>query len=303
MAEAGFFSAISNAFLKSEASESSVSNKGLQNMAILESSGSPTGISNPRDIVIEKNALISETTPTGDVLGEVKPEADQISVYEVREGDTLSSIAQMFNVSANTIRWANDISGPIKKGQVLTILPVSGIRYTAKKGDTVASIAKAYKSDPEEIKQFNDIKGSLSSGQIVIIPDGEAPGSFHATLAKKPSSSAGYFSRPVKGGTRTQGIHGHNGVDIAARIGTPIYAAAAGEVIISRVGGYNGGYGNYIVVKHGNGMQTLYAHLDEVQISAGTSVSKGDQIGTMGNTGKSTGVHLHFEVRGGTNPF
>jgi murein DD-endopeptidase MepM/ murein hydrolase activator NlpD len=109
--------------------------------------------------------------------------------------------------------------------------------------------------------------------------------------------------RPVASGIRTQGIHGHNGVDLASSVGTPIYAAATGNVIISRVGGWNGGYGNYIVISHSNGTQTLYGHLNSISVNSGDNVVKGQFIGTMGNTGKSTGPHLHFEIRGARNPF
>ncbi len=276
--------------------------KGLNNLQTLEPQTSPfTGKGGP-DIVVEDDALVSETTPSGDILDVYEPEADSISIYEVRKGDTLSNIAKMFGVSVNTIRWANDIS-TLREGQILTILPVSGIKYTVKKGDTVASIAKTYKADASEITKFNDITGALAVGTVIIIPDAEI------STNSKPKGNlgvniAGYFTKPVRGGVRTQGIHGHNGVDIASYLGAPIYAAASGEVIIARAdGGWNGGYGNYVVIKHRNGTQTLYAHLNKVQTYAGASVSQGDQIGTMGNTGKSTGVHLHFEVRGGKNPF
>ncbi len=90
---------------------------------------------------------------------------------------------------------------------------------------------------------------------------------------------------------------------MAASAGAPIRAAAAGEVIVSKTGGWNGGYGNYIVIKHANGTQTLYAHNSSNAVSAGASVAQGEVIGYVGNTGRSTGSHLHFEVRGAKNPF
>ncbi|HRH55479.1 MAG TPA: M23 family metallopeptidase, partial [Candidatus Paceibacterota bacterium] len=101
----------------------------------------------------------------------------------------------------------------------------------------------------------------------------------------------------------SQGIHGWNGVDMSAPSGTPIYAAAGGTVIVSRVGGWNGGYGNYVVIEHAGGVQTLYAHMATDSVSVGETVSRGQNIGTVGNTGQSTGYHLHFEVRGAKNPF
>jgi murein DD-endopeptidase MepM/ murein hydrolase activator NlpD len=307
-AEASFMSALSGMFgqtTDAEVTETPANTQSLQSLSILESTGGIPGPTGGSSITIEDDTLVSEPTVSPAGTEEYRPEGVNISIYEVRKGDNLSQIAEMYGVSVNTIRWANDITGPIKEGQILTILPVTGVKYTIKKGDTVASIAKAYKSDADEIISFNGISGALIAGQTIIIPDAEVAAptkSSGSTSGTKVAS--GYFVRPVKGGTRTQGIHGHNGVDIASYSGAPIFAAASGEVIIAKSdGGWNGGYGNYIVIKHSNGTQTLYAHLTDVQVSAGTRVTQGDQIGTMGNTGKSTGTHLHFEVRGATNPF
>lgn len=96
--------------------------------------------------------------------------------------------------------------------------------------------------------------------------------------------------------------HAYNGVDLANRCGTPIYAWNDGKVIVSQAG-WNGGYGTYIIIKHYNGTQTLYSHLSKLSVSVGKTVEKGDLIGLMGTTGRSTGCHLHFEVRGGINLF
>jgi len=239
---------------------------------------------------------------------------DQISVYIVREGDTLSTIADMFEVSINTIRWANNMNSQstIRKDQQLIILPISGLKYTIKKGDTLKNISSSYNADEDEILSYNNLAkaSDLKEGDEIIIPNGEVAtrvttksNSNAKNTASSAVKSSGYFIRPVNGGVRTQGIHGHNGVDLASSQGTPIMAAAGGKVIIAMQGGWNGGYGNYVVISHGNGMQTLYAHLNSVSVSAGDTVSQGKVIGGMGTTGKSTGVHLHFEVRGGTNPF
>ncbi|MCX6735699.1 MAG: peptidoglycan DD-metalloendopeptidase family protein [Candidatus Parcubacteria bacterium] len=242
---------------------------------------------------------------------------DQISVYVVHEGDTLSQIAKMFDVSPNTILWANDIprKSSLKVGQKLVILPVSGIQYTVKKGDTINKIAKAFSADAGEIRDFNDIQdSSLSIGDIIIIPNGmetPAPVTAPKTIKKiltnifspEPNiETDGYFIRPAKG-VKTQGIHGHNGVDFSARSGVSVVAAAEGKVLISLSSGYNGGYGSYIVINHPNGTQTLYGHLSANFVSAGDYVSQGQLIGNIGNTGKSTGPHLHFEIHGAKNPF
>lgn len=250
----------------------------------------------------------------GGFLGEtVVPQKDAISIYVVREGDTLSEIADMFGVSVNTIIWANDIQGAIKPGQMLTILPTSGVRYTVKKGDTIESIAKEYKGDAGDIAQFNGIVGPLAAGDSIIIPNGQEiveptpVKTASASTPSKPSPSyAGYFTNPLPGGTRTQGIHGTNGVDLAVPNASrpPIVAAAAGEVIIALEGGWNGGYGSYVVIRHDNGSQTLYAHMSSVSVGKGQTVNQGQVIGYVGNTGRSSGPHLHFEIRGGgRNPF
>ena len=129
-------------------------------------------------------------------------------------------------------------------------------------------------------------------------------------IAAKPTksssgavSASGNFIHPVPGATRTQGIHGYNGVDLAAAIGTPVRAAASGEVIVSKSSGWNGGYGNYVVIKHSNGTQTLYAHTSSNTVGVGATVEAGETIAYVGNSGRSTGAHLHFEVRGASNPF
>lgn len=269
------------------------------------------------DIVIADGALIAQESPLG-TRGDVsaRPQASQISIHVVRDGDTLSQIAELYGVSINTIIWANDIKGRyIQPGQELVILPITGVRHTVAKGETIATIAKKYGGDAEEIASYNEraLNAVLAAGDIVIIPDGviKAPPSAKpksgSTAALGSSGGApaasGYYGWPVDGGVLTQGLHGFNGIDIGAGYGTNIFAAAAGTVIVAREGGYNGGYGSYVVIQHNNGTQTLYAHLSSVAIAQGTTVSKGQAIGKMGSTGKSTGNHLHFEVRGAANPF
>jgi murein DD-endopeptidase MepM/ murein hydrolase activator NlpD len=225
----------------------------------------------------------------------------------------------MFDISANTILWANDLASAkdVHPGDTLLILPVSGIQHKVKSGETLASLAKTYDGDVNDIASFNglDASAGLEVGSTVIIPGGE----IKAAPAKSSSSSSGgrtapgpsrslpaisgYFGNPLPGGIITQGIHGNNGVDIGAPAGTPVYAAASGTVISAKVGGYNGGYGNVVIISHANGTQTLYAHFSSVAVSAGAHVNEGDMIGRVGTTGRSTGNHLHFEVRGAKNPF
>lgn len=242
--------------------------------------------------------------------------SDQISVYTVRSEDTIQKIADMYDVSTNTILWANDIKKgtPLTVGQVLVILPINGVKYKVVKGDTVASIAKKFQGDAEEIADFNEIdKGeALALGQEIIVPGGVIQNSpvQPVKITSKPGSggkvspntdNSGYFGIPVNG-ILTQGMHDGIAVDIGAPTGTPIYASAGGTVLIARTG-WNGGYGNYVVIKHPNGVQTLYAHMSAVIASQGETVSKGEVIGKVGSTGRSTGPHLHFEMRGMTNIF
>jgi len=263
--------------------------------------------------------------PSG-TIADVSPttSSDQISVYVVRPGDTLSEIANMFNVSINTVIWANDLSSArdVHPGDTLIILPVSGIKHTIVKRDSLKSLAKRYRSSVKEIAAYNGIDASatLTIGSVVIIPGGEiltqtrkrVRRTFRGTriLVNEPylggsgRARNGYFVDPLPGGRITQGIHGWNAVDIGARRGTPIYAAASGRVIITRNNGrWNGGYGNYVVITHKNGIQTLYSHMTYSVVSPGQLVTAGQIIGHVGATGMATGPHLHFEVRGAANPF
>lgn len=279
----------------------------------------PRAASGGGDItLVGGTALLSEDGPSGTAadVETALPEATTISVYTVHEGDTLGEIAEMFGVTVNTIVWANDLKGKvIKPGQELVILPVTGVRYTVKSGDTLASVAKKYKADANEIAQYNNV-ATLTPGETIIIPDGEvavaAPVRATATQsgATSPlrgaggSALSGYFTWPVSGGVLTQGLHGYNGVDIGAPTGTNILASAGGVVIVANGGGgWNGGYGNYIVIQHDNGTQTLYAHASKVYVSSGQRVAQGALIGAVGRSGKATGPHLHFEIRGAANPF
>lgn len=290
----------------------------------------PTANQGGGDIIVEEGALVSGGPFNADDYAS-QVGSGEISVHTVRpcteeRCETLSHIAEMYGVSVNTILWANDISDPkhIQPGDDLIILPITGIRHVVKGKETLASIAKKYGAETDEQVEamvsdmiaYNRLASAqdISVGATVVVPGGimhEAKVS--KTVAKSSSgskassggssSSASGFVHPVPGAVRTQGIHGYNAVDLAASIGTPIRAAAAGEVIVSKSGGWNGGYGNYMVVKHSNGSQTLYAHTSSNAVGVGAKVSAGETIGYVGNSGRSTGAHLHFEVRGASNPF
>jgi LysM repeat protein len=288
-----------------------------QNLALLQAAANidPNPAKGGGDVtIIDNMALVAESGVSGTTLDIEKAEhTGKISVYEVRNGDTLSQIAEMFKVSINTIRWANDLSGEIKPGQVLVILPVSGLTHTVKNGGTIADIAKIYEADVSEIALFNGLAVNtvLKKGDKIIVPNVDpshlndsktkTSGKTYATGAKNSVTSS-YFINPVPGGIITQAVHGYNGVDIASKYNTPVLAAAAGKVITSKQDGWNGGYGSYIVISHDNGTQTLYSHNSKNLAYVGQTVEKGEVIGYMGSTGRSTGNHLHFEVRGARNP-
>lgn len=276
--------------------------------------------------VVDGSALVPQEGPSGTAADMIdRPSASQISVYTVRSGDTLSGIAKLFGVSVNTVLWANDIQGGIiHEGESLIILPINGIKHTIAKGDTLASLASSYKSNVHDIASYNNLAddAALTVGQSVIIPNGEVvvvptATSVHQTKIKNIAKGkttepvlggggpalSGYFVWPTDTHVLTQGLHGWNAVDIGAHKGESIYAAAEGTVIVAKGGGWNGGYGSYIVIQHPNGTQTLYAHASKILVSAGDHVSQGDVIAKVGATGESTGAHLHFEVRGAANPF
>lgn len=246
----------------------------------------------------------------------IKPRSEIVD-YEVKSGETLSQIAEKFDISIDTIKWANNLQSvhSVKPGQTLKILPVSGVAHTVKSGDTLGSVAKKYQASEQAIVDFpfNDVPDDfkLRIGQVLIIPDGQPPEVAAPPkpriqpqyIAQGPSSPT--FSAPGGGNfvwpTVSQGISQyfawyHPGLDLPNRNAPPVVASDGGTVIVA---GWpdNYGYGNRVVIDHGNGYQTLYAHLSNVYVSSGQKVSRGQSVGQMGTTGRSTGVHLHFEIR------
>ncbi len=248
-------------------------------------------------------------------LVSVKPR-DQIIDYTVKGGDTLSTIAQAEGVSVDTIRWENNLtSDTVKPGDDLKILPVSGVAVTVKSGDTLQSIGKKYSADAQAILDFpfNDIPDDLSLkvGQVLIVPDGSPP---NVPVPPKPSlptpeylangiQNSPSFSAPNGASfiwpTHSVGISQyfswyHPGLDLPNPAEPPVVAAYGGTV--SYAGWDNTGYGNRIDISSSNGYLTRYAHLSNIYVSIGQGVSQGETIGQMGDTGRSTGPHLHFEI-------
>jgi len=240
--------------------------------------------------------------------------------YQIEDGDTVASLAVKFDVSADTILWANDLAkgAQIKPGKKLIIPPVTGVVHYVVSGDTVAKIAQNYKAKSEDVVAFNELSGEndVFIGDVLVVPGGSVP-QVVATPKKTPSQApslgaqnlaampGNYFLCPVGAACkRTQGSHFRNAVDLTGGYcGAPIYAAASGTVAKAKLG-WNGGAGNNISISHmGGTVITHYYHLQAILVTQGQEVKKGDVIGLMGTTGKSTGCHLHFEVIGAANPF
>lgn len=275
--------------------------------------------------IVSDNALLPAAGPLGVWDGTLIPDSSsaETSVYVVRKGDTISAIASMFDVSVKTILAANDMkkNDKIAEGDVLFILPISGLEHTVVKGQTLQSIAKLYKANVNDIAFYNNLTpdAKLAIGEKLMVPGGEmvdeggdkpAP-NLSSALARDKNYYAthplaniiGYFINPLPTGHKTQGLHGpgHRGIDIGAPKGTPIYASAAGRVLIAKTG-WSGGYGTMSIIEHPNGAKTLYAHMSKLNARTGDQVVQGEVIGYVGSTGRSTGPHVHFEVFNARNP-
>lgn len=268
------------------------------------------------------NALVASNGPETSVTTEEK--RTRVLAYTVREGDTPSTVAARFGVSTNTVLWANGISDGdiIGIGDILVIPPVTGVLHTVKQGDDVTSIAKKYDAKSDDILAYNGLSedGSLRVGQKVVVPDGyiapvrrviaedpdaedvptPRPTSQPEQSAKGKRAAGPGFLWPTEGRKVTQRFRwGHTGIDIPNKALPPVYAAKEGTVAFS---GWLGGYGRLVIVDHGSGTRTYYAHLSKSYVTAGEKVGKGTVIGKVGSSGRSTGPHLHFEIRKNGQP-
>ena len=258
--------------------------------------------------LLESGALLRGVVPFTQIPDRPR---EGVITYTVQLEDTVLEIAEKFHLNPNTIIWANleDLNQQffMEVGQSLRIPPVDGVLHTVADKDTLESIAKKYKVDVEKIVSYpaNNLPNAdatLTTGQVLIVPDGDRTPPQPPAVARAPSAPwrAANFVWPTYGRI-TQGYYSyHPAIDIGAPLGTT--AVAADEGIVAVAGWSNVGYGNYVVIRHPDGYVTLYGHLSRIDVSQGDYVARGQQIGAVGSTGRSTGPHLHFEVStGGRN--
>lgn len=242
-----------------------------------------------------------------------------VAEYIVEPGDSLGSIANDFDVSVATILWENKVTARtiIRPGDVLKIPPTSGVMHTVKKGDTLKKIATLYQAKADDIAVFNNLKPdgtNLKIGVRIMVPNGVAVATAGRPVITQPTKTVGRIATPpsatyvpsASGFVWPSGAHmitqyfnsRHPALDIAGAWQTPSYAAKAGVVEKAQCG-WNGGYGCYVVIDHGGGVKTLYAHHSQLLVTPGEEVEPGQTIALMGNSGNvrgHTGIHLHFEV-------
>lgn len=224
------------------------------------------------------------------------------SVYRVRQGDMVGKIAEAYGISQDALISLNRLRNTrtLQIGTLLKVPSIDGILYTVRDGDTPESIADKYRISLERIAIVNSLPDNeVPEGTVLFLPDAKLDWitvqEINGDLFKKPlrgryyiSSRYGWRNNPFSG-RRTF----HNGVDMAASMGSPVYAALNGRVIRT---GYDVTYGNFVIISHHSGYQTMYAHLSAITISNGSYVNIGTRIGSVGNTGQSTGAHLHFTI-------
>lgn len=241
------------------------------------------------------------------------------AIYTVESGEVLSKIAERYGLNVETIMWENNIGNAnmVVSGQKLVIPPLDGISYTTVDGDSLEKVAGKYNIEVDAIIAQNNLTGdTLAIGQHLFLPEAKPIGparviatsgstSYVSTsnVALSDSNSVPVGAKPFIYPTRgdiTQGYRaGHYAIDIGDTSKPPVWAAGGGTVTKAYSGGWGGGYGNHVIVDHGNGLETLYAHLDHLTVTEGQWVGQGQVIGQMGNTGRvygATGIHLHWEV-------
>ena len=271
----------------------------------------------------DDNITTDQATTYGDLAlvkpivstNEAKTTVGVIHEYTIQQGDSIGKIAARFGVSVNTVLWANNLSfsSYVKPGQKLIVPSMSGVVYKVAKGDTISKIAKKYGVAEAKIMEANAVtEDGLTVGKLVIVPGGKIIETAKPrTVAKIPTAvptrtaedneikvqGTGSMSWPSGCYRISQYYKGwrHTGLDIACPWGTALRAADSGTVIRVQYG--RTGYGYNIIIDHGGGITTLYGHMSRIDVAVGQTVEKGEVIGAEGSTGRSTGPHLHFEVR------
>lgn len=264
------------------------------------------------------NLMTSEVKDKSVVVGEdvfatnvSKKPRDKIIIYRVEKGDTISTIATKFDISIDTIKWENGLANDdIAVGDNLNILPMTGMSHKVLKGESVYSIAKKYDTESQKIVDFpfNDFANpetfSLVEGVILIVPDGVKPVvrptyKRQVYMVQGPIvARPGGFTFPARGAISQFASWYHMAIDIAASFGTQIVSAHNGTVTKISIGTWDGGYGTSVYINNGDGIESHYAHLNIVDVSVGQAVTGGQtRIGTIGMTGRTTGPHVHFEIR------
>lgn len=245
-----------------------------------------------------------------DTLRGSRPRESIIS-YAVQPNDTVSGIAYRFTLSINTILWANNLRATslIRPGDTLIIPPLDGVIHAVKRGETLSAIAQRYRVDAKKILMTNSLAdaSAVRVGAKLVIPEGRppsAPIALRPTTAVRVAPSGPQGSRvagsgllwPTNGRSITQYFSWrHSGLDIDGTLASPVFASEDG-VVETAQGGWNGGYGIVIVIDHGRGVKTRYGHLSRLRVKRGDRVERGQTIGIMGSTGRSSGSHLHFEL-------
>lgn len=270
---------------------------------------------------LEKDESLASITQEGSIITKpdiattrkTKRPRTEIIYYTIKSGDSISTIAAEFDISVNTVLWENNLSAYslIRPGKKLTILPVTGVVHKVTRGENLSKIVKRYGVEEIKIMQANKLteESKLAIGQKLIIPGGRKDKYASYTISSytgisaiknlvrppgAPPAAANKMNWPTIGSRITQYYSWrHRGIDIANKAGTPIYAADTGTI---EYVGRTTGYGNAIIINHGGGKKTRYAHLSKFYVEKGQKVGKGETIAAMGSTGWSTGSHLHFEI-------
>jgi murein DD-endopeptidase MepM/ murein hydrolase activator NlpD len=273
----------------------------------------PDVLFSQKNTLVASPSLASSSRVFGSLVSptsKLSTEKGEITEYLVQEGDTISSIAKKFNLSAETIYLNNNLSknSTLKPGKTLIILPIDGLVHYVADGDTLNSLAKAYSAKVQDIIDYNDIgdEGQIFTGDILVIPYAKKPVVKYETRIAKPLPSS-YFICPITAPCRiTQGLHWYNAIDFShGECGEPVLAAAGGTV---QKTGFSSVAGNYVRILHPNGVVSFYGHLSKILVSTEQKVVQGQTIGQIGYSGYTiprgpSGCHLHFEVRGAENPF